>query len=67
MVCRSWSAPVIIWTSEIPELEARRSESPSLLQNFRVSVCLVIAHVIQHPKFLFRLSWINPPLASISR
>ena len=25
MACRSWSAPAIIWTSEIPELEARRS------------------------------------------
>ena len=25
MACRSWSGPAIIWTSEIPELEARRS------------------------------------------
>ena len=25
MAYPSWSAPVIIWTSEIPELEARRS------------------------------------------
>ena len=25
MACPCWSAPVIIWTSEILELEARRS------------------------------------------